>query len=301
MVRKLLKRIGIGLGVIMGLLIIAGGVLTLIGFQQANKVYAIDPAELSIPTGDDSLAEGERLLAIRACTQCHGADLSGGLLIDHPLFGAYYAANLTGGQNSVTVAFTAADWERAIRHGVKPDGRGMWAMPSLEYNRISDRDLALMIAYLESVPPVDLAEPYPEPAPTFVANLLIATGMVPLISAAEIDHAAQPASVTVAVSAEYGEYLALTCTGCHKPNLAGGASVGSDPDKPAPANLTPAGDLGNWTREEFITTLSTGVTPEGKTLDPDNMPWPITQRMTDDELSALWLYLSTLPPVETDS
>jgi mono/diheme cytochrome c family protein len=301
MARKLLKRIGIGLGVIVGVVVITAGVLTLIGFRQANRVYEIEAAELDIPTDADSLAEGERLLAIRACTECHGDDLSGGLFVDSALLGTYFAANLTSGQNSATANYTTADWALAIRHGVKQDGRGVWAMPSSEYNRISDHDLGLMIAYLESLQPVDQAEPYPEPDPTFVANLMLATGLVPLIPAAQIDHAEPPSLITAAVSAEYGAYLATTCTGCHGEDLAGGDIFGSDPDSPAPSNLTRAGNLGNWTREEFVTALTTGVTPEGKMLDPEIMPWTITQRMTDEELSAIWLYLNSLPPVATDS
>ena len=54
-------------------------------------------------------------------------------------------------------------------------------------------------------------------------------------------------------------------------------------------------------KEDFINTMRTGVTPEKKVLDPQYMPWPITNLMSDDELSALWLYLESLPPVEADS
>lgn len=59
--------------------------------------------------------------------------------------------------------------------------------------------------------------------------------------------------------------------------------------------MTPSGDLGHWTFDDFATTVRTGQTPEGKVLDPSVMPWPIATRMTDVELEALWLYLQSLP------
>jgi hypothetical protein len=41
--------------------------------------------------------------------------------------------------------------------------------------------------------------------------------------------------------------------------------------------------------------LRTGVTPEGKKLNPKFMPWTMTKDMTDDELKAIYLYLKSLP------
>jgi mono/diheme cytochrome c family protein len=299
MARKIVKWLGMGLGVIVALLLVAGAALSIRGSQMVAATYTIEAAGLAIPDDEASRAEGERLVDIRACKNCHGGDLAGGLLVEHPLFGTFYAANLTGGHNSATANYTPADWARAIRHGVGPNSKGLWAMPSFEYSRISDEDLALMIAYLESLPEVDQSEPYPEQSPKLMARILLATGQVPLISATLIDHTVRPpASIPAVVSVEYGEYLATTCTGCHKPDFSGGASIGSDPANPPPDNLTPAGDLANWTQGNFINTMRTGVTPEGKTLDPEFMPWPITARMTDDELAAIWTYLSTLPGVE---
>ncbi len=61
--------------------------------------------------------------------------------------------------------------------------------------------------------------------------------------------------------------------------------------------MTPAGNLGSWSQQDFIETMRTGETPEGKVLDPSVMPWPISEAMTDVELEALWLYLSNLEPI----
>ena len=122
-------------------------------------------------------------------------------------------------------------------------------------------------------------------------------GQLPLMPAELVDHdVAHVASVPAEASAEYGAYLSTTCTGCHQPNLAGGVVPGSAPGDPQSANLTPAGNLGHWTLDDFKTALRGGTTPEGKVLDPAVMPWPIAAQMTDVELEALWLYLQSLPP-----
>ena len=71
---------------------------------------------------------------------------------------------------------------------------------------------------------------------------------------------------------------------------------GSAPGDPRSANLTPAGNLANCTVDDVKTALRSGMTPEGKVLDPAVMPWPIAAQMTDVEIEALWLYLQSLPP-----
>jgi mono/diheme cytochrome c family protein len=80
---------------------------------------------------------------------------------------------------------------------------------------------------------------------------------------------------------------------CHGENLAGHPGGG------AGENLTPAGNLATWTETDFVHTLRTGVTPDGRTLDSEMMPWDITGQFSDEELKAIWLYLKSLPPIET--
>ncbi len=59
-------------------------------------------------------------------------------------------------------------------------------------------------------------------------------------------------------------------------------------------NLTRLGMVGVWSEGDFISTMRTGVTPEGRKLDED-MPWKYFGRMTDDELKAVRLFLRSLP------
>lgn len=282
---------GIILGLI-GLAAIMAVATVLISNQRANEQYEVEAAAVPVPADAASIAEGERLAAIRGCTECHGADLAGGLFIDDPALGTFHAANITPG--GVVAGWTAEEWDLAVRHGLGPDKRPLFIMPSGDYALMSDEDLGRLIAYLQTVPAVTATWPAPQVGP--VGRALVATGQLPF-AAQVIDHTARPpASVQPEVSAAYGAYLAQTCTGCHGSDWSGGPMPGAGPDDVPAANLTPAGHLANWSQEEFILTLRTGTTPEGHVLDPAVMPWPLAELMTDDELAALWLHFSSLPP-----
>jgi mono/diheme cytochrome c family protein len=54
--------------------------------------------------------------------------------------------------------------------------------------------------------------------------------------------------------------------------------------------------LGNWTEEQFVTAVQTGVRPNGTVMLPF-MPWPAYAQWDRDELRAVWLYLRSLKPV----
>jgi hypothetical protein len=70
---------------------------------------------------------------------------------------------------------------------------------------------------------------------------------------------------------------------------------GDEPGAPLASNITPGGAMGNWTDAQFISTIRTGVTPGGKQLDSEFMPWETFKNMTDVELDAIRLYLQSLP------
>jgi hypothetical protein len=47
--------------------------------------------------------------------------------------------------------------------------------------------------------------------------------------------------------------------------------------------------------------LRTGTAPLGEQLDDEFMPWQRLKHLTDDEVAAIWLYLLSLPPLDTNS
>ena len=99
----------------------------------------------------------------------------------------------------------------------------------------------------------------------------------------------------VGVTVEYGECLAITCTGCHGPGFSGGPIPLAPPEFPKALNLTPGGELQGWTEEMFINTLRTGVIASGHQLDNQYMPWKQSSQMTDDELKAVFFCARSRP------
>jgi len=255
---------------------------------------------VAVPTDSAAPARGQRFVeAIGKCTECHGAGFRGKVMIDDPAMGTLAAANLTRGKGGVGADYkTDEDWIRAIRHGVRPDGRALIFMPSQEYYYLSDQDLGDLIAYLKTLAPIDNEVPSP-PRVGPVARMLFLAGKFQLVPAELIDHnGPRPADVAPSTDKTYGKYLATVggCTGCHGAHLEGGQVA---PDEPLRPNLTPAGNLGKWTEEQFKTALRTGVRPSGPQMSTA-MPWPYTAKMTDDEIHALWSYLQTVPPVPVE-
>lgn len=67
------------------------------------------------------------------------------------------------------------------------------------------------------------------------------------------------------------------------------------------ANITSdsATGIGTWTEEQFIKTMRTGKhlgAENGRPILPP-MPWHFIAKMTDEDLSAMYAYLKSLPPV----
>jgi cytochrome c553 len=296
MIRKILKWIGIVLGSLIGLLVVAFVVLVSIGGARANKKYDIPVETISVPTGAEAIQRGEHVARIHFCQECHAENFSGMRYFAVPGLLSIPTPNLTYGAGGVGATNTDGDWVCAIRHGVGHDGRALWVMPSLSFSHLSDEDLGALIAYLKSRPPADNELPERTFAP--LGRVMLALNMMPPVSVDQIDHTASHANAPEpGVTVEYGEYLAsTTCIECHGAQLNGIPFGPPGKQTPTP-NLTPRGELAAWSEEEFIATLRTGVTPGGHQLK-DVMPWKYFSQMTDDELKAIWMYLQSLPALE---
>jgi hypothetical protein len=301
MIRKILKWIGIVVGSLVGLLVLAFVTLYIIGSANWNRIrwnYDIPVETIPIPTDHNSIAHGEHIATIRMCRYCHTETLSGDFDTVPGLITLSFP-NLTAGAGGVGATNTDDDWVRAIRHGVGHDGRGLVLMPVRVFYYLSDEDLGALIAYLKSLPPVDNELPGTNPLP--VGRVMLALGQLPpeatVPDVTVIDHyGPRPVAPKPGVTVEYGKYLASTCTLCHGSNLNGQTISEGGPDYLAP-NLTPGGEVAFWSEADFIATLRAGVTPSGHPLK-DIMPWKYFGQMTDEELSAVWMYLQSLPALE---
>ncbi len=114
-----------------------------------------------------AVKRGEYLAAIMDCGGCHtpgaltgqpdmNAPLSGGTVgFAIPGLGVFYPPNLTSDAEWGLGSWKAEDIIRAVRAGVRPDGRELApAMPWRSYAALSDSDAAALAAYLKSLPPV---------------------------------------------------------------------------------------------------------------------------------------------------
>jgi cytochrome c553 len=198
----------------------------------------------------------------------------------------------------VGASFQSADFVRAVRYGVDPSGRQLWVMPTYDYNRFSDEDLAAVIAFLTALPPSATSLPESQIRP--LGLLLFAAGYLDLLPAEKIDRSAsRPPAVSVDLSPTYGQYLTTIagCARCHGPGLSGGVVPGAAAGARSAANLTPTG-LGDWTETDFLRAMRTGRRPDGSAIDT-SMPWPYFAQMSDLELRSIWEFLSAVPPRPT--
>jgi mono/diheme cytochrome c family protein len=318
---KILRVAGIVLGVLLlGVLIVSFAASmkasAMLGeHYETHRIdipvpYPLSEAERTAADGDDdnasaTLAEararkhGKHLVEARyGCTVCHGGNFGGGVMLDDPAIGTLLGPNLTSGEGGVVASYTIADWDRAVRHGVKPDGSPA-LMPSEDYFQMSDRELSDIVSYVRSLPPVNASIAKPSLGP--IGKALVAFGKFPLSAAKLHDHrqahAAEPPAEDD--TAEFGAHLIATCTTCHRSNLAGGPMAFGPPGWPAAANLTlHASGMGSWTFEDFDKAMTDGVSKDGRALrEPMSHVIPSSRAMTPTERKAIWTYLRTLPPL----
>jgi cytochrome c553 len=263
--------------------------------QRVHAIRVVVPG--TIPTDAASYTRGKHIAtAMGSCTLCHGQDLGGQMLGNEGPIGTLAAPNLTPGRGGLGSTFTDADWVRSIRHGVHRDGTTLVIMPCEAFVYMNEPDTAALITYLKGLPPVDREMPRSRLGP--LGRTLLVLGKFSVLIAEKTPHIAYPAVVTPGPTPDYGRYLAnfTGCHGCHGFGLSGGRVAGP-PDTPPAANLTPdpLTGIAKWTQADFVRAVRQGVRPNGRTIDPF-MPWPYFAGLTDDEVTALWLYVRSVPP-----
>jgi mono/diheme cytochrome c family protein len=255
------------------------------------------PALASAPAYTDAAAaraRGAYLYASRGCSDCHGANGAGRSFVDDGKGFKLAGPAIHGGAGSVTLAYTPQDWVRVIRHGVKPDGRPAMVMPSEDYNRLTDADLAAIVAHVRALPAAGGGAAVIElPLPV---RALYGAGAIK-DAAAKIDHALPPQQpVPEGVTVEHGRYVAQACKGCHGTGFDGGRVPGGPPDWPPAARLT-RGE-GNVMAAQYaeadalLALFRTGKRADGSAVRV--MPFEALGQMSETDIRALHLYLRTL-------
>ena len=188
---------------------------------------------------------------------------------------------------------------RAIREGIGHDGRALFPrMPYPHYREMSDEDLASIIVYLRTVPPV--RNQLPTTRMPFPLNFLIQNVPQPVTTVPAPDQSTPVAR---------GAYLVkmAACGDCHTPqekgqpmpgmDFAGGFLLHEPKGDLVSANITPAASgIGYYNDLTFIQALRLGKVG-ARPLRP-SMPWYFYGKISDDDLKYMFAYLKTLKPVK---
>lgn len=280
--RTALKWLGRGALALILLLLVSAGVVYALSERMIRETHDVQAGAIAIPTDSAAIAEGERLARTRGCYNgCHGEAAEGGLFIEDQLLGTVDAPDLT----RVVHTLTDEQLVRAIRHGVRPDGRSVFIMPSVDFYHLSDDDLGAIIAFLRSLPRTDGPETRVRLGP--LGRLLFVMGEFQP-AATRIDHDAprvDPGDGSDPLL--LGEYVARTaCAECHGQNFEG---------TPGPPEATPnLAITAAYTPEQFRTLMRTGEPLDGRDLRlMDDMSRKRFSYFTDAEIDGLYAFLTT--------
>jgi mono/diheme cytochrome c family protein len=223
---------------------------------------------------EDAVTRGEYLVRAGGCFSCHtaadGQALAGGRALTTP-FGTFYTPNITPDPETGIGRWTDAQFLRALREGVRPDGANYFPVfPYPSFTGITDSDALAIKAYLFSLPVVrQQNRPHDVPFP-FSWRFLQTGWKLAFFTPGPF----QPIPDR---SAAYnrGAYLVTAlahCGECHTPrNFLGATRSGwrlagtpDGPDGQLVPNITPdpGTGIGKWDKDDVVELLKTGTTPE---------------------------------------
>jgi mono/diheme cytochrome c family protein len=260
---------------------------------------------------EDAGARGEYLVRAGGCFSCHttrgGEPLAGGRALATP-FGTFYSPNITPDPETGIGRWTDAQFLRALREGVRPDGADYFPVfPYPSFTGITDNDALAIKAYLFSRPPVRQGNRPHDVAFPFSWRLL-QTGWKWLF------FTPGPFQPAPGRSAAYnrGAYLVTAlahCGECHTPRNFFGAVRTSrrlsgtvdGPDGQLVPNITadPGTGIGKWEKDDVVELLRTGTTPEQSKVKgamretiQDGLKY-----LSEGDLEAIADFLFSQPPI----
>ena len=271
----------------------------------------VTPApQAATPPGTNTalVARGAYLARAGNCLGCHTVQgemaYAGGRPINTP-FGTVYASNLTPDKANGLGSWTSADFWEALHHGRSKDARLLNpAFPYTSFTRVTRTDSDALFAYLQTLP----AAPRPNTAhalrwPFGTQAALFAWRTLYFSPGVEPNNASQ--------SAEWnrGAYLVRGlghCDACHTPrNALGGSNTQSELSGGAiPAQNwfapslwpVPGTGLAGSPAQQMAALLRSGVSPHGSVYGPmAEVVLNSTQYLTDADLTAMSVYLASLP------
>jgi mono/diheme cytochrome c family protein len=253
---------------------------------------------------------GAYLAKAAGCQGCHteakkgAVPYAGGRGLKTP-FGTFYGPNITPHPGAGIGRWREADFLRALRSGMRPDGAHYYpAFPYPSFTAITDSDARDLWAFFRALPPD--ARPNRAHELKFPFDLRFMLGVWKWMY---FSHGPFVADASRPPAVNRGAYVvnALAhCGECHTPrNLLGGvrtdrrlAGARAGADGKRTPNLTPA-RLKGWSDADLREFLLSGISPDGD-IAAETMAEVIrntTSKLTPEDLSATIAYLRTLPAV----
>lgn len=311
----------------LGIFVLAGIALAAtIAYRAEKRVHAQSKSVLdmeTIPRTPERLARGKYLAeGLAQCSFCHSdidfskrpIEVVPGMRNGGTDFGDLdmgppnhiFVPNISPDPEYGSGKWKDADFVRALRQGIGHDGRTLFPLMPYEFFRqMSDEDLASVIVYERSLPPVHVQRP-----PRVLSEKILKS-LQPLPPVAHVPEPDRSDRVA------YGKYLVTVghCSGCHTPTDESGKPLPGmefgggvpfpgpwtgDPKKTvfvASLNLTPdASGIPYFDEAMFIDTIRTGKLKARQLATI--MPWSYFRNLSDDDLKAIFAYLKTLKPVQ---
>jgi len=256
-----------------------------------------------------AVERGAYLAAAAGCGDCHtdrahgGQPYAGGLPLATP-FGTFYSPNITPDPETGIGRWTDAQFLRALREGVRPDGANYFPVfPYPSFTGITDDDALAIKAYLFSQPAVRQANrPHDVSFPVswrFLQNawklLFFTPG--PFHPAPDRSEAYNRGAYLVTALAHCGE--------CHTPRNVFGAIKPSRflagavlPDGKKAPNITPdrKTGIGNWSGDDIVGVLTDGHTPDFNFVrNPMAEIVKNTARLSEEDRRAIAVFLQSVP------
>ena len=284
--------------------------LRLAPFGAALVLLTLTQADLAAGE-EDQVERGQYLVRAGGCFSCHtakgGEKLAGGRPLTTP-FGTFYSPNITPDRDTGIGRWADAQFLRALRDGVRPDGANYFPVfPYPSFTGITDSNALAMKAYLFSLPPVHQKN-RPHDVPFPISLRWLQTGWELLFFTPGPFQSAPDRSVAY----NRGAYLVTAlahCGECHTPrNLLGATQLGQQlaatpdgPDGQLVPNITPdpTTGIGRWDKDDVVELLRTGATPEQSRVKgamreviEDGLKY-----LTKDDLRAIADYLFAQPAI----
>ena len=251
---------------------------------------------------------GAYLAKAGGCVGCHtetkkdATPFAGGRELKTP-FGTFYGPNITPHPDAGLGRWSEADFMRAMRLGLRPDGAHYFpAFPYPSFTRIIDADLRDLWAYLRTLPASARPSQAHDLRFPFGWRFLVAGWKWLFFSPGPFSANPQQSPIL-----QRGAYLveALShCGECHTArNFLGGpkrdrplAGAATGPEGDRIPNLTPT-RLKKWSDAELKGFLQTGLTPDGD-VAAETMGEVVrntTGEFTPADLASIIAYLRSLP------